>query len=147
MSAAEDLVAQAADVHHGLRVLELGEDGETLVVLGHHDDRRTLAALNRFARTTWGTDSVAGDLPDPGDGELVRRELHRLRAIVVHACALGLNVDDDDPRPAGQLERVTTASPTCPDCAAIGAPWALTWPDDAQDAPDAFPITVWEVNG
>lgn len=56
---AEEMTATMSR-HHGLWVSEIGEDGD-LVVLGHHDPRRVIAALNRHARTQWGQTSLVSD--------------------------------------------------------------------------------------
>ena len=141
-TAADQIAAQVGTLHHGLTVMELGEDGGTLVVLGHHADRRTLAALNHYARKVWSADSIAGDLPDPGDGAHVLNELQRVRGLVVHACDLGWGADE--PIPAADLQMVDPDDNSCPDCARIGANWALLYRDDVQDHPSAFPVTVWE---
>ncbi|MFB7649401.1 hypothetical protein ACFC0S_15915 [Streptomyces sp. NPDC056084] len=37
--------------HHGVAVIEIGEDGERLLALGHPDDRRVLAALSAYHRS------------------------------------------------------------------------------------------------
>lgn len=38
------------DTHYGITVAHIGDDGEGLVALGHHEPRRALAAFNRHAR-------------------------------------------------------------------------------------------------
>lgn len=48
------------DTHYGIGVAHIGEDGD-LVALGHHSDRRTLAAFNRHMRTFVGLDNLADD--------------------------------------------------------------------------------------
>lgn len=138
---AVDLIRREPSVtdHYGLTVIELGEDGGTIVVLGHHDDRRTLAALNRYARKVWGQPLNSGwvaDAPTPD-------EVQRMRAVVVHACHRGWNTDHDIP--ATNLALVQPGDEPCPDCLSeVGATWALLYRDDVQDHPDAFPVTVWE---
>lgn len=139
MSAEEQLAAQVGRRQHGVTVLELGEDGGTLVALGHHDDRRTLAAFARFARTVWG-EPLRGlygpEAPTAG-------EVRRVRALVVHACDRGWGAEDEV-APAATLERVDPANNQCAGCARVGANWALLYREDVQDQPDAFPVTVWE---
>jgi hypothetical protein len=135
-----DLIRRDASVtdHYGLTVIELGEDGGTLVVLGHHDNRRTLAAFARYARKVWGNrlDGLWGlEAPTPD-------EVQRVRAVVVHACHRGWNADD------GVLtapELVQPDAEPCADCLSeVGATWALLYRADVQDHPAAFPVTVWE---
>lgn len=51
------------ETYYGLRVADIGEDG-ALIVLGHHEKRRVLGALNKHARTFWGLDDLYdGRLP------------------------------------------------------------------------------------
>jgi hypothetical protein len=57
------LAVTAADmdaVYFGIPVSTVGEDGD-LIALGHHQERRALAAFNRFARTQWGWANVVDD--------------------------------------------------------------------------------------
>jgi hypothetical protein len=46
--------------HYGITVAHIGEDGD-LIALGHHSDRRTLAAFNRHMRTFVGLANLADD--------------------------------------------------------------------------------------
>lgn len=43
--------------HYGVHVSCLGEDGD-IIALGHHDTRRAVAALNRYARRDLGLSDV-----------------------------------------------------------------------------------------
>jgi hypothetical protein len=139
MSVAEQEIAtQVGTTHHGLTVLELGEDGGTLVILGHHGDRRTLAALNRYARTVWGNPLNGAWGPDAPTAD----EIQRVRAIVVHACERGWAAEERES--ANDLELVDPSNNRCEACARVGANWALLYAKDAQDHPAAFPVTVWE---
>lgn len=137
MSATEAIARQVGHVHHGLTILELGEDGGTLVVLGHHTDRRTVAALNRYARTVWG-DPLGWGIDVP-----TAEEVRRVKAIVVHACDRGWGVEGEV-APASTLERIDPDDNRCEACARANGNWALLYRDDVQDQPDAFPVTVWE---
>lgn len=136
-AACPDVVVAATDVRHGLRILELGEEGEHLVVLGHHDDRRTVAAINAHARMTWGEGlhSMNGTTYTEVVGELRRH-----RAALVHGCGRGI-VRSNDERSA---TRSTRARP-CLACATGDSPWGLTWAAAAQTDPAAFDVTVWDV--
>lgn len=134
-----EYVAGFASAHYGLRILELGEDGGTLVVLGHHDDRRTLAALSHYARTVWGyrldgLHGLASPTPD---------EVQRVRAIVTHACHRGWLAEERVP--TSEIEVLDPAAGQCPDCLTeADSTWALLYRDDAQHHPASFPVTVWE---
>jgi hypothetical protein len=51
---------QMEDTHYGIKVAHMGEDGD-LIALGHHSDRRTIAAFNRHMRTFLGLANLADD--------------------------------------------------------------------------------------
>lgn len=133
----EYLDQHGAPARYGLRVIELGEEGGTLVAAGHHPDRRTLAAFAHYARTVWGEplDGLYGPKAPTAD------EVQRVRGILVHSCERGWAAED--PIAGDRIETVTPENP-CPDCAREGAVWALLSRADVQDHPDSFPITVWE---
>lgn len=46
-------VIQTWDSYYGLQVCDVGDDGDILV-FGHNDNRRTLAAIARHSRVWWG---------------------------------------------------------------------------------------------
>lgn len=48
------------DTHYGIKVAHIGDDGD-MICLGHHSDRRTLAAFNRHSRTFLGLANLADD--------------------------------------------------------------------------------------
>lgn len=48
------------DTHYGIKVAHIGDDGD-MFALGHHSDRRILAAFNRHARTFLGLANLADD--------------------------------------------------------------------------------------
>jgi hypothetical protein len=41
------------ETYYGVPISAIGEDGD-LITLGHHDKRRALAALNRYAKSVYG---------------------------------------------------------------------------------------------
>ncbi|SES04323.1 hypothetical protein [Streptomyces qinglanensis] len=49
------------DTHYGIQMASLGEDGDRLLALGHHEPKRVLAAFNRYARTVIGWPNIADD--------------------------------------------------------------------------------------
>ncbi|WP_333759281.1 hypothetical protein [Streptomyces sp. ISBFB 2968] len=53
-------VPEMEDTHYGIGVSHIGEDGD-LIAIGHHSDRRTLAAFNRHMRTFLGLANLADD--------------------------------------------------------------------------------------
>jgi hypothetical protein len=56
--------------HYGVTVAYIGDDGETLIALGHHGKRRTFAAFNRHARTFIGLVNLADDRAETLEGWL-----------------------------------------------------------------------------
>ncbi len=48
------------ETHYGIKVSHIGEDGD-LITLGHHSDRRTIAAFNRHMRVFLGLANLADD--------------------------------------------------------------------------------------
>lgn len=112
------------ETHYGMRVSDIGEDGN-VVILGHHDKRRALAALNRHARTFWG-------LPDLYDGRL---PMFRESPAVDHLrdCWATLVKNCGDPGHAADCFR-------CRELAE--ADWWIDYSANETD-PDAFPVMVW----
>ncbi|QIP87589.1 hypothetical protein GLX30_30200 [Streptomyces sp. Tu 2975] len=56
--------------HYGIAVAYIGDDGETLMALGHHGKRRTFAAFNRHARVFVGLINLADDRAETLEGWL-----------------------------------------------------------------------------
>lgn len=115
--------------YYGIKLSDVGEDGDVLV-LGHHDEpRRVVAALNRNARTNWGSRNLCDDIGVRYAD--VKDDLTRSWAKFILACEiadqLGHNSDDDP----------------CWKCREIaGADWYVTWSVDSTDE-GAFPVTRW----
>ena len=107
--------------HYGIRVSDIGEDGD-LIILGHHDKRRALAALNRHARKVWGLQ----DLLDGGWGRRpVIGEITVDWATLKERCDLHDDHDKD-----------------CGECAQIAeGPWWIEC--GAHPAPNSFPVMYW----
>lgn len=119
------------DTNYGIPISAIGEDG-ALIVLGHHDRRRTVAALNRYSRKLFGFASL---LDDPAatyaDAEV---GLHERWAVLVTEC--------DD---RGTHDDYTATDGFCPRCREIAeAMWWIRY-DAAETDPGAFPVMVWEV--
>lgn len=120
----------AADwpTYYGIRLSDVGEDGE-IVVLGHHEDdtRRVVAALNRHARVFWGEPrGLDGDYEET-TGLLLQRWARFM-------------VDCEDPK--GHAFRVEQDG-ACWKCGEIAdAEWFITWAAGSGD-PGAFPVTLW----
>ena len=105
--------ADMEKTHYGVPVSHIGQDGESLLALGHHEPRRVLAAWNRHHRTFVGLSglfdepslTVADVLPDIRTAWAIFRT----------------------PDPANDWEN--------PEC-----PWVAEWA--AEDAPGAVPV-MW----
>lgn len=102
--------------YYGIPVAPLGEDGDTLLALGHHDPRRVLAAFNRYARTVCGWPNLADDYS---------ATLTEWAGRIEHKRAVFRTPD-----PLSQWED--------PDCT-----WIADWSDPT--APGARPVTLLEV--
>jgi hypothetical protein len=112
------------ETYYGIQVSDIGEDGD-VVILGHHDKRLALAALNRHARTFWGLTNLY-------DGEAVLSpagdNLRECWAVLMTKCK-----DADSPDHVGRCHR-------CEDIA--GASWWIKYNAKETDL-GAFPVMVW----
>lgn len=110
---------------HGVKVSPIGDDG-TLIVLGHHDRRRVIAALNAYSRDMCGFANV---LDEPGAGfEEAQEFLYAAWAVLVTSCD----------KPAGH----DTAE--CGKCKEIAeGPWWIRY-DAKETHPGAFPVMIWD---
>lgn len=61
---------QMEGTYFGVSVCHIGDDGETLMALGHHGKRRTFAAFNRHARVFVGLANLADDRSETLEGWL-----------------------------------------------------------------------------
>jgi hypothetical protein len=126
----DELIADAS-FHHGLMVIPLGDDGDVAIILGHHDDRRAVAALNRFCRLGMGHRNMY-DAPEATYADACA-DLSRLWAKLITQCSAA----DEHWHVDG-----------CVTCAAIREAikdnnWCIGY-DFAQDDPGVFPVMVWQ---
>lgn len=49
-----DEIQRGCATYYGVPMQQIGEDGEVVLILGHHDAKRAVAALNRFFRDDLG---------------------------------------------------------------------------------------------
>lgn len=141
MTAPVDLLVPAArdsripalsdfDVHFGIPVSAIGEDGN-LIALGHHTPKAALAAFNAYARRTIGLVDL---LDGRGRWQEALDGVKQCRAVLLtehcRDCA------DPEVRDAacGQCWEIRDA--------AKGGSWWIAY-DAAEDEPGAFPVTVW----
>jgi len=110
--------------YYGVQLILIGDEPPTLVALGHHDDRLTLAVFLAASRA-YGVRHDVGQMPDLR-GEIVRTW--------------------------GRLEKECGDCPdgdgACPRCVELrGGGWWMTWGDsDVRPfAEGAFPVTVLEL--
>jgi hypothetical protein len=107
---------------YGVPVCSMGEDGE-LLALGHHDRRRVIAALNRYARRELGWDDLldGSSLTSIPDGQIEAVWCQRSDACPYHQMP----------------------EPICGDCADVrgGKTWCVTY--EADETPGAFPAMRW----
>lgn len=105
--------ADMQNVHYGIAVADIGDDGD-MIALGHHDFRRVLAAFNRHARTVWGLHNVWDT-----------------RSVTVA-----------DVKPCIQQRWGVFAPPDPEQGDDTDCPWYVDWSVSA-DAPNAIPVTVF----
>lgn len=106
---------------YGIQVSTIGEDGN-LIALGHHDERRVLAAFLTYHRKV-----IGEPIPLYHNG-------HTLNVEQMWGELLGRCGDCPDPILLGVCDRC--------DHAARGL-WFMTWHDKPQ--PGTFPITMLEM--
>lgn len=117
--------------YYGIKLSDVGEDGD-VVVLGHHDTRRVIAALNRHARKVWGERSLVSSWG--GTLAEARRDLMQRWGRFVTSC--------EEPVAHERRKRIA-ADGACWRCQEIAEDgWAITWAAKSTDE-GAFPITHW----
>jgi hypothetical protein len=126
--------------HYGVPITFIGDDGDRVIALGHHQPRRALAALNRYTRIDLGW-TLANEQHSSA-AELLAGFEHRWATIKTHC----------DRHPGcGGTALVTEPGgfkyPACYDCLNIAASdWWLDWSDsNSADTPGAFPVTFLEI--
>jgi hypothetical protein len=114
------------ETYYGLKVSDIGEDGD-VIVLGHHDKRRALAALNRHARTFWGLDDLYdGRLPMFPDFKAVD-DISERWAVLIESCGVPADEHVSDCWRCKQLAE---------------ADWWIEYGATSSDE-NAFPVMVW----
>lgn len=116
------------EIHHGIKVASVGEDGDMLA-FGHHDPKATLSAMNAYAKRLGFL-----DLLDDGkhDADAWKQALERVKpcwAVQMWTCH----------------EHRAEAKPVaeCLECQWVDE---STWFVDcsaAEDAPGSFPVMLW----
>jgi hypothetical protein len=132
------------DTCYGVRISCIGDDGD-MVMLGHVDRRRAIAAVRAYLRKLWMVQAEVDDHLtchlglDPGDAERAAERgfefdagIHR-HAVVVEHC---------NRWPACQEPDADCGEPDS--CTGLGGyDWYLKVDDVTPDTPGAFPITYW----
>lgn len=114
--------------HFGVQLSFIGDDGDWIVALGHHEPRRVVAALNRHVRHDLGWSSLSDEWDDPTYPDVVRLT-RQTWCVLAEGCA--------DHRDGPDAE--------CAFCRDVQqAEWWLDWHGITEDTPGAFPITVVE---
>jgi hypothetical protein len=109
--------------YYGIKLVDAGEDGD-VVILGHPDRRRAVAALNCHARKFWGT-SLVGGYADTAD-DLTPRWARFLTECESESHKFLIECEGK-----------------CWKCEEIkSSDWYITWNADPLDK-DAFPILHW----
>ncbi len=107
--------------HRGIRVCPLGDDGDVVVALGHHNVDDTLAAIVRMLRRDLGW--TARELAGLGAPAEVKDALRLRWAVLATDCGDGFD-------------------PDCGTCAEVrAADWWLDYSSTTR-VRDSFPVTV-----
>lgn len=123
------------DVHFGIPISSIGEDGDMLA-LGHHEPKVALAAFNAYAKKLGFLDLLDGGKHDQQAWKDALDAVDRRWAVLL-----------TDLCRACMKEPLARAD--CPDCQAVreitkdGAWWIAY--DATEDEPGAFPVTSWTV--
>ena len=126
LASTPDEMKRMMQEHYGVWVSYVGDDGD-MVALGHHEPKRVLAAFNRYARRECGLVNITDDRR--AGYAAVASDLRWRMARLVTACDSPTH--DEDERDS-----------YCGRCSLLGdGGWYIDWAD--QDAPGAFPITMW----
>lgn len=111
--------------HFGIPVSFIGDNGDWIVGLGHHDTRRFIAAVGRHVRRDLGWRSLSFEWNQPTYAD-VAADTAQSWCVLAKACRDHGDAPDLD----------------CAYCSEITqADWWLRW-DVGQDTPGAFPVTV-----
>jgi hypothetical protein len=114
--------------YYGVQLADIGDDGD-IIVLGHHDKRLVLAALNRHARRFWGvTNLFDGAPPGPDVYDTIRQ---------TWAAKLTRCPDAEQPNHNAVCHRCSQIRSTVAD----GSWWIEA--DVPADFPGAFPAMYW----
>ncbi len=106
--------------HNGIRMTAIGDDGETLLALGHHDPVKTVHAFHWLLRHRLGDNG----LPERGTPREVAEDVHALWAVTLTECGDCGGRSD------------------CLDCAAIkSSDWWIDYSASEQDL-GRFPVMV-----
>lgn len=126
------------ETHYGMKVASSGEDGD-LVMLGHHQPLRAIAAMNAYSRRVIGLTNMADarwgwvdDLIRNPDGSARLRWLWMVDGVALGSCLDHQEEPDED---------------GCSDCYEIRVThfhrggWYML--NTTEATPGAFPVTLW----
>lgn len=119
------------EVHYGIPVSSIGEDGD-MIVLGHHDGKQALSALNAYAKSLGWIDLLDGDGRWTDAWKVALSQVESRWALLVERC-------DEYPKCATDLSE----DGKCQRCAEItDAGWYLNYAATEADQ-GAFPVMIW----
>lgn len=120
----DEVLRGCDDDYYGVALAEIGEEGDAVIAFGHHEPRRYLAAMLKFARVRgWGARELNLGVLPAGDAEKAKQ----WRVIYRHADAETVGNHWSTPDWC-----------VCDDCNW----WAV---EAAEDAPGATPVMWWEI--
>ncbi len=112
--------------HLGIPISPIGDDGEILLALGHHDPLKAAHAFDRFLRRTIGDRSGLSYMGTPVE---VAQDIHEMWAVTVTECG------------------DCGSKPDCRQCTEMkSADWWIDWTVSGTDE-GAFPVMVLHLEG
>jgi hypothetical protein len=112
--------------HNGIRMTAIGDDGDRLLALGHHNPIKMAHTFDWFLRHVIGEPAGLTEIGTPVE---VAHDIHALWAVTINECGECGGRDD------------------CHDCAAIrNSDWWVDWAV-SEDDPGAFPVMVFHLDG
>lgn len=119
-----------AFTYYGVMMQPLGDDGDIVLILGHHDTRRAVAALNRCCREDLELLGMFDDLSTTYE-EAARDLEFRWAKLVTECRAASWPDHPDDCWNCGEIQALI----------ADGGWWVQY--DYTEDEPGVFPVMIW----
>lgn len=120
-----------AFTYYGVMMQPLGDDGDIVLIFGHHDIRRAVAALNRYCREDLGLLGMFDDLSTTY--EEATRDLEFRWAKLITSCSDSVEL--------GHVAEECNECIEIHDTIEDGGWWVQY--DYTEDEPGVFPVMIW----